>query len=89
MVGSLFWYNLGAILPLPVWSDHRGSGPPFRPFLRSYHPVNVDRRRWTGITCPALGFFVKPLVFEVTIEDTRRLFGIGTDQFLISWLDET
>ncbi len=34
-------------------------------------------------------FMVKPLVPEVTIEDARRLFGLGTDQFLISWLDET
>ena len=34
-------------------------------------------------------FMVKPLVPEVTIEDARRLFGIGTDRFLISWLDVT
>jgi hypothetical protein len=26
---------------------------------------------------------------EVTVEDVRRLFGIGTDRFLISWLDVT
>jgi hypothetical protein len=32
---------------------------------------------------------VKPLIPEVTVEDARRLFGIGTDQFLISWLDTT
>jgi hypothetical protein len=32
---------------------------------------------------------VKPLVPEVTIEDTRRLFGMGSDRFLISWLDTT
>jgi hypothetical protein len=25
----------------------------------------------------------------VTVEDARRLFGIGTDRFLISWLDVT
>jgi predicted acetyltransferase len=35
------------------------------------------------------GFMVKPLVPEVTAEDARRLFGIGTDRFLISWLDVT
>jgi len=34
-------------------------------------------------------FLVKPLVSEVTIEDAQRLFGIGTDRFLISWLDTT
>lgn len=33
------------------------------------------------------GFMIKPLVPEMTYEDVRRLFGIGTDQFLISWLD--
>ncbi len=34
-------------------------------------------------------FMVKPLVPEVTVEDARRLFRIGTDRFLISWLDTT
>jgi GNAT superfamily N-acetyltransferase len=34
-------------------------------------------------------FMVKPLLPELTAEDARRLFGIGTDQFLISWLDTT
>ena len=34
-------------------------------------------------------FMVKPLVPDVTYEDARRLFGIGTDHFLISWLDVT
>ncbi len=32
-------------------------------------------------------FMLKPLVPEVTVEDARRLFGVGTDRFLISWLD--
>lgn len=32
---------------------------------------------------------MKPLVSEVTIEDAHQLFAIGTDQFLISWLDTT
>jgi hypothetical protein len=32
---------------------------------------------------------VKPLVPKVTAADARRLFGIGTDRFLISWLDVT
>jgi len=35
------------------------------------------------------GFMLKPLVPEVTAEDAHRLFGIGTDRFLISWLDVT
>lgn len=34
-------------------------------------------------------FMVKPLVDDVTADDARRLFGIGTDRFLISWLDVT
>ncbi len=34
-------------------------------------------------------FMVKPLVPEVTVEDARRLFGIGSDRFLVSWLDVT
>lgn len=35
------------------------------------------------------GFMLKPLIPEVTAEDAQRLFGIGTDNFLISWLDVT
>lgn len=34
-------------------------------------------------------FMVKPLLPEATDDDARRLFGIGTDRFLISWLDVT
>ena len=34
-------------------------------------------------------FMVKPLVPEVTFKDAQQLFGIGTDRFLISWLDTT
>ncbi len=34
-------------------------------------------------------FMLKPLTREATTADARRLFGIGTDRFLISWLDET
>jgi GNAT superfamily N-acetyltransferase len=34
-------------------------------------------------------FMLKPLIPEVTGEDARRLFGVGTDRFLISWLDTT
>jgi len=34
-------------------------------------------------------FMLKPLVPEVTVDEACRLFGIGTDRFLISWLDIT
>ncbi len=34
-------------------------------------------------------FMVKPLVSSVTFDDAQKLFGIGTDRFLISWLDVT
>ena len=34
-------------------------------------------------------FMVKPLIPKVTFEDAQHLFGIGTDRFLISWLDTT
>jgi hypothetical protein len=34
-------------------------------------------------------FMLKPLTPKVTAEDARRLLGIGTDRFLISWLDMT
>jgi GNAT superfamily N-acetyltransferase len=34
-------------------------------------------------------FMLKPLTPEVTADDARRLLGIGTDRFLISWLDMT
>lgn len=44
-----------------------------------YHVTHPD---WNA-------FMVKPLVPEVTVEDARHLYGIGTDRFLISWLDTT
>lgn len=34
-------------------------------------------------------FMVKPLLPNMSADDARRLFGIGTDRFLISWLDVT
>jgi predicted acetyltransferase len=55
-------------------------------------PVEIASMRAAGyrVAHPTWsGFMVKPLVPEVTIEDARRLFGIGTDRFLISWLDVT
>jgi GNAT superfamily N-acetyltransferase len=44
-----------------------------------YHVAHPD---WSA-------FMVKPLVPGVTVEDARCLFGVGTDRFLISWLDTT
>lgn len=55
-------------------------------------PSEVTSLRRSGykVAHPNWGaFMVKPLVPEVTAEETRRLFGIGTDRFLISYLDTT
>lgn len=35
------------------------------------------------------GFLIKPLLPEVSITDAYKEFGIGSDRFLISWLDIT
>jgi GNAT superfamily N-acetyltransferase len=34
-------------------------------------------------------FMLKPLLPTVTVDDARRLLAVGTDRFLISWLDVT
>ena len=48
------------------------------------------RRAGWQVAHPDWGaFMVKPLIPNVTAEDARQLFGIGTDRFLISWLDTT
>jgi hypothetical protein len=55
-------------------------------------PVEIASLRRAGyhVAHPTWdAFMVKPLVPEVTVEDAQRLFGIGTDRFLISWLDVT
>lgn len=55
-------------------------------------PSDIESLRWAGwhVAHPTWGaFMVKPLLPDLTAEDARRLFGIGTDQFLISWLDTT
>jgi len=55
-------------------------------------PIEIASLRHAGyqVSQPTWGaFMVKPLVPDVTLEDARRLFGIGTDRFLISWLDTT
>jgi GNAT superfamily N-acetyltransferase len=51
--------------------------------------ASLQRAGWQ-VTYPNwASFMVRPLVPEVTATDARRLFGIGTDRFLISWLDTT
>ena len=55
-------------------------------------PSDIDRLRRSGwqVAHPDWGaFMVKPLLPDLTAEDARHLFGIGTDRFLISWLDTT
>ena len=55
-------------------------------------PSDIDclgRAGWQ-VAHPDWGaFMVKPLLPDLTTEDARHLFGIGTDRFLISWLDTT
>ncbi len=52
--------------------------------------VNSLKRVGFQVAQPNWGaFMIKPLVPQVSTEDARRLFGIGTDRFLISWLDMT
>lgn len=34
-------------------------------------------------------FMIKPLLSDISVEEARRKFEIGTDRFLISWLDIT
>jgi hypothetical protein len=55
-------------------------------------PADIDSLRYSGwqVAHPNWdAFMVKPLLPDLTAEDARRLFGIGTDRFLISWLDQT
>ena len=55
-------------------------------------PVEIASLRRAGyqVAQPTWGaFMVKPLVQDVTADDAHRLFGIGTDRFLMSWLDLT
>ena len=52
--------------------------------------INNLRRAGWQVAHPDWGaFMVKPLLPDMTAEDARDLFGIGTDRFLISWLDTT
>jgi len=55
-------------------------------------PVEIASLRHAGfkVAQPTWGgFMLKPITPDVTIDDAQRLFGIGTDGFLISWLDVT
>jgi len=55
-------------------------------------PIEIASLRRAGyqVAHPTWGaFMVKSLTPDVTVEDARRHFGIGTDRFLISWLDVT
>ena len=55
-------------------------------------PAEMESLRHAGYQVASpdwSAFMLKPLTTDVTIEDARRLFGIGTDRFLISWLDIT
>jgi ribosomal protein S18 acetylase RimI-like enzyme len=55
-------------------------------------PTEVSSLQRAGyqITNPCWdAFMVKPLTRDLTAGDARLLFGIGTDRFLISWLDTT
>lgn len=51
--------------------------------------ASLQRAGWQVAHPTWSAFMVKPLVDGVTAEDARHLFGIGTDRFLISWLDVT
>lgn len=51
--------------------------------------ASLRRAGWQVAHPTWSAFMVKPLIPEVTAEDARHLFGIGTDRFLISWLDTT
>jgi predicted acetyltransferase len=60
--------------------------------VKASRPIEIAslQRRGYHLTHPTWdSFMVKPLVPEVTFADAQRLFGIGTDRFLISWLDTT
>jgi len=64
----------------------------------SYLQIRIDQPsvlvslRQAGYPCGVPGwstFMIKPLVPGATVELARRLFGIGTERFLISYIDVT
>jgi hypothetical protein len=55
-------------------------------------PSDIDSLRgagWQVAHSDWGAFMVKPLLSDMTAEGVRHLFGMGTDRFLISWLDTT
>lgn len=57
-----------------------------------HHPAIQTSLRQAGFPPARLGwgtFMVKPLTPDATVEDARRLMGIGSDRFLISPIDLT
>ena len=60
--------------------------------VNASRPVEIAGLRSAGylVAHPAWNaFMLKPLIPDVEVENARQLFGIGTDRFLISWLDIT
>ena len=58
--------------------------------IKITRPVEIASLQHAGyqVAHPTWGaFMLKSLVPDVTIADARHIFGIGTDRFLISWLD--
>jgi GNAT superfamily N-acetyltransferase len=51
--------------------------------------ASLRRAGWQVAHPDWSAFMVKPLLLDMTVDDPRHLFGIGTDRFLISWLDAT
>jgi GNAT superfamily N-acetyltransferase len=60
--------------------------------VKASRPMEISSLRRAGyhVAQPTWdGFMIKSLLPKVSSEDVRQLFGIGTDRFLISWLDVT
>lgn len=57
--------------------------------IRPSDIVSFQRAGWQTTYPTWDAFMVKPLLPELTVDNARHSFGIGTDQFLISWLDTT
>lgn len=60
--------------------------------VRVSRPTDISSLQRAGyqVAHPDWGaFMVKSLLPEVSVEDSRRLLAIGTDRFLVSWLDMT
>lgn len=60
--------------------------------VNAVRPVEIASLRAVGyqVANPSWNaFMLKPLLPEASIEEACQLYGIGTDRFLISWLDMT